>query len=154
MAERIDSASKLIAALPAVIYQTFASPEALETWLPPEGMTGTMLAFRFCEGGMYRMRLTCNRSQHSPGKTSEDADEVTVAFLKIVPNERIEQAVLFVSDDPAFAGEMRMTWTFEPTDNGTRVMVRCTNVLTGIEPADHRAGLNATLDNLAAYIAA
>lgn len=154
MLERIDSASTLIAASPVAVYQAFASAEALELWLPPEGMTGTMLAFRFCEGGQYRMRLTYNQTQHAPGKTAEDADEVTVQFVKIVPHERIEQAVRFVSDDPAFAGDMRMTWTFEAVESATRVTVRCTNVPIGIDPEDHQVGLNATLTNLAAYLAA
>lgn len=68
------------------------------------------------------MRLTYDQSLHSPGKTSEDADEVTVTFVMLVPDERIEQAVLFVSEDPAFAGDMRMTWTFAPAQNGTNVV--------------------------------
>ena len=57
---------------------TFATAEAMKTWLPPQGMTATMLAFTFREGGIYRMRLTYDEPQHTPGKTSEDADEVEV----------------------------------------------------------------------------
>lgn len=37
-----------------------------------------MMAFSFREGSTYRMRLTFNESQHMPGKTSEDVDEVEV----------------------------------------------------------------------------
>ena len=85
------------------------------------------------------------------GKTSEQGDEVNVRFVKIVPNERIEQAVTFASDDPAFSGEMRIQWILQPMDNGTLVTVRCEDVPVGILAEDHEAGLKSTLNNLAAY---
>jgi uncharacterized protein YndB with AHSA1/START domain len=114
-------------------------------------MTGTMLAFAFGEGGSYRLRLTYNEPQHTPGKTAEDADEVEVRFVKLVPNERIEQAVTFESDDPAFSGEMRIVWILESVQNGTLVTVRCEDVPFGIGAEDHQAGLQSTLGNLAAF---
>ena len=151
MPGRVDIASKLIHASASTIYRAFATPGAMETWLPPEGMTGRMLAFAFREGGSYRMRLTYDEPQHTPGKTSGDADEVEVYFVKLVPDERIEQAVTFKSEDPAFSGEMRITWTLESVQNGTFVTVRCENVPTGIRREDHQAGLSSTLSNLAAF---
>jgi uncharacterized protein YndB with AHSA1/START domain len=114
-------------------------------------MTGTMLAFTFSEGGSYRLLLTYNEPQHTPGKTSEDADEVEVRFVKLLPNERIEQAVTFKSDDPAFSGEMRIAWVLESVQNGTFVTVRCEDVPSGIGANDHHAGLQSTLTNLAAF---
>lgn len=151
MPKRVDTASKLIRAYPAVIYKAFATPKALEKWLPPQGMTANIIAFSFREGGTYRMRLVYNESQHSPGKTSDDADEVEVRFVKLVPSERIEQAVTFASGDPEFAGEMYMTWLLEPNPNGTLVTVRCEDVPAGIRPEDHDAGLKSTLGNLADF---
>ena len=47
---------------------------------------------------------------------------------------------------------MRIVWAFEPDEGGTRVTVRCEDVPVGIRPEDHQAGLNSTLDNLAAYV--
>ena len=35
----------------AAIYKAFATPDALETWLPPRGMTGSMVAFSFATDG-------------------------------------------------------------------------------------------------------
>ena len=151
MCKRVDTASKLIRASAAQIYQAFATAKAMEAWLPPEGMAGTMLEFRFHEGGNYRMRLAYKDSQHTPGKTTEDADEVEVRFVKLVPYERIEQVVTFESDDPSFSGEMRIAWTFEPVEEGTRVTVRCEDVPVGISAEDHQAGLKSTLSNLAAF---
>ena len=152
MSKRVDTASRLIHASATTVYGAFATGRALESWLPPEGMTGTMLAFTFLEGGAYRMRLTYNEPQHTPGKTSEDADEVEVRFVELVPDERIEQAVTFESDDPAFAGEMRIIWTLKPGQRGTLVTVRCEDVPPGIRPEDHQAGLTSTLNNLAAFV--
>ena len=110
-----------------------------------------MLNFAFREGGGYRMRLTYKESQHTPGKTSENSDEVEIRFVKLVPDERIEQAVTFNSHDSAFSGEMRMTWTLESAQNGTLVTVRCEDVPAGIRPEDHQAGLKSTLSNLAMF---
>lgn len=151
MSDRVDTASKLVHASASTIYRAFATPGAMEAWLPPEGMTGSMLAFDFREGGSYRMRLTYVDSQHTPGKTSENADEIEVRFIKLVPDERIEQAVAFNSEDPVFSGEMRIMWTFDSVPNGTFVTVRCENVPSGIHVEDHQAGLASTLSNLAAF---
>lgn len=125
----------------------------MEKWLPPDGMVGTMLAFAFHEGGGYRMRLTYKEPHDGlSGKTSKDADEVEVRFIKLIQHERIDQAVVFESDDPAFSGEMRMAWILDPVAEGTRVTVRCENVPVGIRPEDHQAGLTSTLGNLAAFV--
>lgn len=152
MSKRVDQASRLIRASSSKIYRAFATAHAMESWLPPQGMTGTMLEFAFCEGGAYRLRLTYRDAQHAPGKTSRDADQVEVRFVKLVPQERIEQAVIFESADPAFAGEMRITWTLESGRDGTLVTVRCEDVPSGIRPEDHEVGLTSTLSNLAAFV--
>jgi uncharacterized protein YndB with AHSA1/START domain len=152
MSKGVDQASRLIRASSSKIYRAFATAHAMESWLPPQGMTGMMLEFAFREGGAYRLRLTYNEAQHTPGKTSKDADQVEVRFVRLIPHERIEQAVTFESDDPAFAGEMRITWTLESGRDGTLVTVRCEDVPAGIRPEDHQAGLASTLSNLAAFV--
>ncbi len=75
-----------------------------------------------------------------------------VRFIKLIPNERIEQGVTFVSDQEEFAGEMQMTWVFDETEEGTRVTVLCRNVPDGIHPEDHEVGLTSSLDNLAVFV--
>lgn len=151
MSKRVDTASRLIRASASTIYQAFATADAMKALLPPQGMTGTMLAFTFREGGAYRIRLTYNEPQHTHGKTSADADEVGVRFIKLVLHERIEQAVTFESDDPAFLGEMRIAWILEPVQNGTLVTVRCEDVPPEITTEDHQVGLKSTLGNLATF---
>jgi uncharacterized protein YndB with AHSA1/START domain len=123
----------------------------MERWLPPRNMTGRMLHFDFREGGSYRMRLTYAEPQSAPGKTSDNTDEVEVRLTKLVDGQRIEQEVTFASEDPAFSGIMRMICTFQPDEGGTLVTVRAENVPEGIRREDHQAGLNSSLENLAAF---
>lgn len=150
MPDRVDTASARISAPPHRVYQAFASADALAAWLPPGGMTGTMLAFDFQEGGGYRLRLTY--PEPGWGKSTANTDEVSVRFLRLVPGERIEQAVRFTSDDPAFAGEMHITWLLQADGEGTHVVVRCEDVPPGIVASDHEAGLASTLSNLASFV--
>lgn len=152
MSIRVDSASRFIPAPPAAVYAAFAEPKALEQWIPPANMTAAMLHFDFREGGSYRMRLTYNDPENKRGKSSDDADEVEVRFVKLISPKRIEQEVTFESDDPAFSGVMRMTWTLNGVEDGTLVTIRAEDVPPGIRPEDHEAGMNSTLDNLALFV--
>ena len=152
MTQRIDTSSRLIRGPSSKVYEAFSRPGAMEEWLPPPDMAGMMLAFDFRAGGRYRMRLTYKDPTQGQGKTSSDSDEVEVRFVRIDSGQRIVQEVDFVSDDPSFAGTMRMTWIFESTDQGTLVQVRAENVPEGIRADDHQAGLDASLENLARFV--
>lgn len=79
------------------------------------------------------------------------SDAVQGRFVELVPDRLIAQVVTFDSDDPAFAGEMKITWTFVPAPEGTRVEVRCENVPRSISPEDHAARLASSLANLAKF---
>ena len=68
------------------------------------------------------------------------------------PNERVVQAVDFVSDDPAFAGTMTMTWQLHAVDGGTRVEIVADDVPDGISADDHAVGMASTLGGLAGYV--
>lgn len=149
---RIDAASRVISASAEAVYRAFAEPGAMERWLPPDNMRGKMLHFDFREGGSYRMRLTYEEPQQGRGKTSDNSDEVEVRLTKLEDGRRIEQEVTFESEDPSFSGVMRMIWTFQPQDEGTLVTIRAENVPEGIRPEDHDAGLNSSLEKLAALV--
>jgi uncharacterized protein YndB with AHSA1/START domain len=151
--DRTDSALRMIKATPSAIYRAFVDPDAFVRWLPPSGMKGRVDAFDPREGGDYQLTLTYDRSDHpTPGKTTEHADVTHGRFLQLVPGRRIVQSVRFESDDPSFAGEMRLTWRLEPDPGGTMVTITAENVPRGIAPQDHQAGFAATLANLAAFV--
>ena len=57
--------------------------------------------------------------------------------------------VEFESEDPNYAGFMKMTWALEPLTEGTQVTIVCENVPEGVRKEDHDEGLRSTLENLA-----
>jgi len=142
----------LIAAPPERVYSAFVDREALVAWLPPDGMSGRFERFDPRPGGSYRLVLTYADASASPGKASTDSDVVEARFVDLVPGVRVVQAVDFVSDDPAYAGTMTMTWEITAVDGGTRVDITADNVPDGVSPEDHAAGLTSSLANLADYL--
>lgn len=142
----------MVAAPVAQVYAALIDPDALQAWLPPDGMTASFERFDARPGGSYRMVLTYSDASLAAGKTTADSDVVEARFLDIVPEERVVQAVDFISDDPAFSGTMTMTWEVSGVDGGTQVAIRAENVPDGISADDHAAGLGSSLANLAAYL--
>jgi len=149
---RKDSASRMIVASPDRVYEALVDPEALIAWLPPDGMTGRFEQFDARPGGGYRLVLTYADAAAGRGKATADSDIVDARFVDLVPGERVVQAVDFVSDDPANAGTMTMTWEVFAVDGGTRVSIRAEDVPAGISAEDHAAGLASSLANLAAHL--
>jgi uncharacterized protein YndB with AHSA1/START domain len=149
---RRDRASRVIDAPVARVFNALVDRGALQTWLPPGGMTARFEGFDPTPGGSYRMVLTYADPTDSRGKSSADSDIVETRYVDIVPNDRVVQAVDFVSDDPAFAGTMTMTWAVRAVDGGTRVEITADDVPDGISADDHAAGLTSSLDNLARYV--
>ena len=142
----------MIAAPPERFWAALVDPGALLVWLPPGEMTGRFERFDARPGGSYRMVLTYSDASGAPGKATADSDIVEARFVDIVPGERVVQAVDFVSDDPAYAGTMTMTWKVTAVDAGTRVDIVAEDVPDGISAEDHAAGLASSLSNLAAYV--
>src|ERR1700742_3413636 len=149
---RTDRASRAIAAPLESVWSAFVDPGALAVWLPPGGMTGRFERFDARPGGSYRMVLTYSDASGAPGKATEDSDIVEARIVDVVPGERVVHAVDFVSDDPAYAGTMTMTWAVTAGDAGTRVDIVGGDVPDGISGEDHAAGLSSSLTNLAAYV--
>lgn len=148
---RTDTARRVIAAAPERVYAAFVDPEALVAWLPPDGMSGRIERFDLRPGGSYRMVLTYGDA-YAKGKASADSDIVEARIVDIVPGVRVVQAVDFVSDDPAYAGTMTMSWEVTAAAGGARVDITADDVPDGITAEDHAAGLASALRNLADYL--
>lgn len=148
---RTDTASRVIAAPAERIYAAFVDPDALAVWLPPAGMSGRFERFEARPGGSYRMVLTYADASAAPGKATADSDIVQARFVELAPGVRVVQAVDFVSDDPSYSGTMTMTWEVAATEGGSRVTFRADDVPAGISAEDHAAGMESSLDQLAAY---
>ena len=149
---RTDRASRVIDAPVARVFDALMDRDALETWLPPGAMTARFERFDPRPGGSYRLVLTYGDPTDSRGKSSTDSDIVEARYVDIVPNDRVVQAVDFVSDDPAFAGTMTMTWAVRAVGGGTRVEITADDVPDGVSADDHAAGLTSSLENLASYV--
>lgn len=148
--------SRVVRAPRSAVYRAFLDPDVLVAWLPPDGMTGHVHRLEPREGGAYRISLTYDDPSTSPGgaggKTTAGADTHHGRFVRLVPDERIEEVVAFESDDPAFAGEMRITVTLADVEDGTTVTFRCDDVPPGIRPEDNEAGCRSSLRKLAALL--
>ncbi len=149
---RIDAAARVIAAPVGRVFAALVDPEALLAWLPPSGMTGRFERFDARPGGSYRLILTYNDPAAALGKATAGSDVVEARFIDIVEGVRVVQAVDFVSDDPAFAGTMTMTWEVDELGDGTEVRITAEDVPDGISAEDHAEGLSSSLSNLAAYL--
>ena len=142
--------ARVIGATPEEVYGAFVDPAALVAWLPPAGMTGELHAFDARVGGGYEMSLFYPPGEgHFRGKTAEGEDRVRVRFVELTPPHRIVEAVRFVSDDPAYGGEMTLTVTFEPVAAGTDVTLAFDALPPGLRPEDNDAGARASLEQLA-----
>ena len=114
-------------------------------------MTARFERFDLRPGGSYRLVLTYTDAARSPGKSSAIRTSSRLDTSKVT-DVRVVQAVDFVSDDPAFAGTMTMTWEVSTVDGGTRVDITADDVPDGINEEDHAAGLASSLANLANYV--
>ncbi len=148
---RTDEQQRVVAAPAERVFRAFVEPDALAAWLPPDGMTGVVEELDARPGGRYRIVLTyVDGGGH--GKTTPDADVVEGTYVDVVPAERVVHDVVFASDDPAYAGTMRMTWSLAPADGGTRVTFRADDVPPGISAQDHADRLASSLAQLAVLV--
>lgn len=150
--ERIDRGSRTLRAPVAAVYRALTERDALEAWLPPDGMTGRITRFEPWPGGGFDLVLTYLDPDAGQGKTSESTDAAEVGFVELVPGERVVQRIEFDSPDPDFAGTMTMTWRLTEGSEGTLVTVEATDVPRGISQADHEEAFASSLANLAAHV--
>ena len=99
------------------------------------------------------MPVSYDEAPAGGAKTTDDTDVSRVAIDELVEGERVVWGIEFESDDPDTAGRMTMTWTFTERDRGTRVAVDATDVPPGIDVEAHQQGLDASLANLASWLA-
>ena len=153
MGDRSTQVSQIVNAPREVVYQAFLEPDALASWLPPDGMKGEVHTFKPHEGGTFRMSLTYQNPEDRPrGKSSDDTDTVEGTFVELIPNEKIVWVSEFDSDDPNFAGKMKIIWSFADADGGTEVTVLCEDIPKGIRLEDNELGSRSSLRNLATFI--
>jgi uncharacterized protein YndB with AHSA1/START domain len=142
--------SLVINASRPVVYHACVDPGMIVLWRVPNSMTGHVHEFDPRVGGRFRMTLTYHDRAHSlRGKSSENEDTCQGRFLELVPNEKIVELVEFESEDPAFAGEMKITTSFVDVGVNTEITILCEDIPAGIKPADNEQGCMESLQKLA-----
>lgn len=145
--------SRVIKAPRQKVYQAFLDAESVSAWLAPDNMRSHVHTFEPREGGQFRVSLTYqNPGEAQLGKTSGATDTYHGRFAKLVPYEKIVEVIEFESQEPGFAGEMRMTVMLADVDGGTEVSLLYENVPRGIRPEDNEAGSRSSLQKLAALV--
>ena len=139
--------SRVIEAPPERVYEAFLDPNELAQWLPPTGFSAEIHQLEPEEGGTFRMTFT--------GETEELAEYGSTfggTYRELVPGKRIVHTDAFETDDPAMAGEMTVTVTFEAVPEGTEVTVRQEGIPEAIPPEDSHAGWTDSLGQLAGLV--
>lgn len=149
--ERVDVADRWIVANTRAVWHALMDPAAREQWLPPAGMSGEIEGWQAGLGGGYRMTLSYDDAA-AGGKSGPGQDIVDAEFTRLAPLQWVEETVTFVTDDPAYAGAMRVAWELRPAAGETYVRVTATDIPAGIGEPDHLAGLASSLAQLAAYL--
>jgi uncharacterized protein YndB with AHSA1/START domain len=149
---RRDRVARIVNAPLDRVFQALVDRDALETWLPPDGMTARFERFEPVAGGSYRLVLTYDDPTVTVAKSSADSDIIDARFVDVVQDGRVVQAVDFVSEDPAFTGTMTMTWAVHAVGDVTLVEFIADDVPVGISAEDHSAGMTSSLQNLASYL--
>lgn len=96
---------------------------------------------------VYSTRASC-AVRATPAQTSAHTDTYRGHFIRLVENELVVEALEFETDDPAFAGEMIMTTTITPTNDGAVVEMVHDKVPDAVRRADNEAGMRMALTRL------
>ncbi|MBI5103654.1 MAG: SRPBCC domain-containing protein [Solirubrobacterales bacterium] len=127
-------------------------PAAVAAWRVPSGLRCEVHEFDARVGGAIRVSLTYDDPSRD-GKSGEHTDTYRGRFVSLVPDELVVEADAFETDDPAMAGEMRITITLaDAPGGGTELVAIHEGVPAGVRPADNEVGWNESLDRLAALV--
>ena len=132
------------------VYAALVDRDDVARWRFPAGMTCTVDEWDAREGGSVRVSLTYTGD--GLGKSSGRTDTYTGRFVELVPDERVVEVDEFETDDPAFAGEMRMTIALADDGDATLLVAEHQGLPDGIRPEDNETGWREALDRLAALV--
>ena len=104
---------RVIAAKPDKLYRAFLEPDALASWLPPYGFTGTVHQMDGKVGGTYKMSFR--------NFTTGDSQSFGGTYLELVPGERLVYTDNF--DDPNLPGEIKVTVALKAVSVGTEINI-------------------------------
>ena len=131
------------------VYRALLDPDAVASWMIPDGMSAIVHTFEPREGGSLRISLTYDEPT-ALGKTTSHTDTYHGRFVELVPNERVVEVMEFETDDQTMRGEMTVTLSLTDADGGTEVHALHENLPAGLSVSDNDLGWQMALDKLAA----
>ena len=134
----LNDVSRLVRAPRDAVYRACSEPAELVRWRMPLNMGARLLGV---DGSTYRMALSYENGR---------VDTFAATFVERVPDEKIVERIRF--DAPERAGEMTMTTTLRPGENGTEVVVRFDALPAAIRPEDNAEGTRQALGRLAELV--
>ncbi len=104
---------RVLTASPKKVFRAFVEPDAVASWLPPNGFTCTVHELDAREGGRHRMsfRNFTTGGSHAFGGS----------YKEVVPGERLVYTDSF--DDANLPGEMTTTVIFRSVSVGTEMHI-------------------------------
>jgi len=137
----------------AAVYRALLDPDAVQSWMVPDGMTSTVHEFEAREGGGFSISLTYDLPT-TAGKTTAQTDSFHGRFQRLVPDTEVVQVVEFDTDDPTMAGPMTITYRLEEADGSTELTGTHEHVPPGVSPADNELGWSMSIAKLASLVEA
>jgi uncharacterized protein YndB with AHSA1/START domain len=136
----------------AAVYRALLDTDAVEQWMVPDGMSSRVHQFDAVAGGEFRVSLTYDEPT-AAGKTDAHTDTFHGRFVRLVPDTEVVQVVEFETDEPAFSGEMTITYLLaEAADGGTDLTGVHENLPAGVRPEDNELGWTMSIDKLARLV--
>jgi uncharacterized protein YndB with AHSA1/START domain len=129
---------KIVLVPPERVFAAFVDAEQLRHWWGPAGFTVLGLQFDAVEGSGYRIAM-----QPPEG----DAFHIRGTFRAVEAPRRLAYTFLYEEPDPDDQ-ETLVTLTFEPVEQGTRVVLDQGQFKTAARCALHRDGWTQTLERL------
>ena len=115
---------RVFATSPDRLYRAFIEPDALASWLPPNGYLGTVHSLEPKVGGTHRMsfRNFASGEVHSFGGQ----------YLELVPSERLVYTDQF--EDAGLPGEIQVVVSFRAVSCGTELTIEQSGIPDAIPP--------------------
>ena len=133
---------RVLAAKPEKVFRAFVEPDAVASWLPPNGFLCTVHALDAKVGGGHRMTFRNFTTGHSHSFGG--------VYREIVPGERLVYTDSF--DDPNLPGEMTITVTLKPVSVGTELLIEQKGIPDLIPPEACYLGWQESLRKLAKLV--
>lgn len=133
---------RVLATGPEKVFRAFVEPDAIASWLPPNGFTCTVYELDARVGGKHRMSF---RNFTTGGTHSFDG-----VYKELVPGERLVYTDRL--DDPDLPGEMATTVMLKAVSVGTEVSIKQQGIPDAIPPEACYLGWQESLRKLAKLV--